>query len=211
MGQQLIETNKNLQNSYPNIDYSHLTPLLNDYNNSIWNQYISKVMSSIPPAQEIVMPSINNGNSIIANSPVNSTTANSIPQIPSLVQSSRNATLRRAEINALNNANKIQQDANKITQQYVDNQKNIGIANGVIGGLTSAVNMGLGIWGAIEQSKLNKEQIANMQAQREMWSEQISASREARTQRREELARLNKMRSNTKAQFNTQSRVSRSY
>lgn len=89
--------------------------------------------------------------------------------------------------------------------------KGANIANGVFGGLQAVTNMGLGIWNAVEQSKLNAEYMANAKAQRELWAEQIAASREQRTQRKQELARLDKMRSNTKAQFNTQASVTRSY
>ena len=50
-----------------------------------------------------------------------------------------------------------------------------------------------------------------MSAQRDAINEQIAASQEARQQRRAEIERLNRVRSNTKKSFNTNSVVTRSY
>lgn len=98
-----------------------------------------------------------------------------------------------------------------LKQDQLNLNRDMGIASGFFQGLGSTVNAGLGIWGAIESAKNAKKSRELMDKQIANYNEQIEASREARQQRRDELARLSKMRSNTKAQFNTQASVTRSY
>lgn len=112
----------------------------------------------------------------------------------------------------------IQKEQNQLFKNYIGLEKdklslnrNMGIASGFFQGLGSTVNTGLGIWGAIENSKSAKKSRELMDKQIDNYNEQIDASREARQQRRDEIARLNKMRSNTKKQFNTQASITRSY
>lgn len=114
--------------------------------------------------------------------------------------------------------NNIEAERNKLLVQAVNLEKDrlafdrgIGITSSVFQGIGNTVNAGLGIWGAIESAKNAKKSRELMDKQIANYNEQIEASREARQQRRDELARLSKMRSNTKAQFNTQASVTRSY
>lgn len=98
-----------------------------------------------------------------------------------------------------------------LKKEQLDLNRDMGIASGFFQGLGSTVKAGLGIWGAIESAKNAKKSRELMDKKIANYNEQIEASREARQQRRDELARLSKMRSNTKAQFNTQASVTRSY
>ncbi len=78
------------------------------------------------------------------------------------------------------------------------------ITNGLIQG-------GLGIWNAVETSKNNKELRNLWKKQMALADEQIAASKQARSERASELARLNRIRTNTNTQYNTAAQVSRSY
>lgn len=98
-----------------------------------------------------------------------------------------------------------------INKEQLAFNRGVGITSGVFQGLGSLTNASLGIWNAYEQSQNNKKVRELTDAQIKNYNEQIEASREARQQRRDELARLSKMRTNTKAQFNTQATVTRSY
>lgn len=87
----------------------------------------------------------------------------------------------------------------------------VGIADVTFKGIETLGNLGLGIWKGIEQAKNNKTMRQAMVKQMQVAQEQINASQQARKERASELARLNKVRSNTNKQFNTSAQVSRSY
>ena len=87
----------------------------------------------------------------------------------------------------------------------------VDIANSVIGGIGTLGNLGVGIAGAVENWKNGKQMRKLMNKQIELAQEQIDSSRQARKERASELARLNRVRSNTSTQFNTSAQVSRSY
>ncbi len=87
----------------------------------------------------------------------------------------------------------------------------VDIANVTFQGIETLGNLGLGIWKGIEQAKNNKTMRQTMVKQMQLAQEQINASQQARKERASELARLNKVRSNTNKQFNTSAQVSRSY
>lgn len=84
-------------------------------------------------------------------------------------------------------------------------------ANATMSGIGMAFNAGMGIWGAIENSKNNAANRQLMAKQMQVAQEQINASQQARKERASELARLNRIRSNTNTQYNTAAQVSRSY
>lgn len=84
---------------------------------------------------------------------------------------------------------------------FKDTMSGTATALGVLGKLTSGA---MGIANAIATYK-------NINKQSELIDEQIAASQEARQQRVDEITRLNKVRGNTKKQFNTSAVVSRSY
>ena len=87
----------------------------------------------------------------------------------------------------------------------------VDIANSVIGGIGTLGNLGLGIAGAVENHENGKAMRNLMNKQIDLAQEQIDSSRQARKERASELARLNRVRSNTSTQFNTSAQVSRSY
>jgi hypothetical protein len=87
----------------------------------------------------------------------------------------------------------------------------VDIANSIFGGIGTLSNMGLGIAGAVESWKNSKQMRELMKRQMDLAQEQIDSSRQARKERASELARLNRVRSNTSTQFNTSAQVSRSY
>lgn len=87
----------------------------------------------------------------------------------------------------------------------------VDIANSVIGGIGTLGNLGLGIAGAVENWENGKQMRELMKKQMDLAQEQIDSSRQARKERASELARLNRVRSNTSTQFNTSAQVSRSY
>ena len=84
-------------------------------------------------------------------------------------------------------------------------------ANAWMSGIGTAFNAGMNIWGAIENSKNNAANRQLMAKQMQLAQEQINASQQARKERASELARLNRIRSNTNTQYNTAAQVSRSY
>lgn len=129
-----------------------------------------------------------------------------------------NTSATTAPVTTATTQNNIEAERDKLLNQAINLEKDklafdrgIGITSSVFQGLGSTINAGLGIWGAIESAKNAKKSRELMDKQIANYNEQIEASREARQQRRDELARLSKMRSNTKAQFNTQASVTRSY
>lgn len=110
------------------------------------------------------------------------------------------------------------QDYANYTQQQLEKNNNssssmsgMDIANGVFKGLSSLTSAGTSIANAAlgwaNYSK-NKELINK---QIDAINEQISASQEYRQQRRDEITRLNRVRSNTQKSFNTGTTITRSY
>lgn len=94
---------------------------------------------------------------------------------------------------------------NPIFSWIWDNAKKIG--TGLLDNAENIGNLSKSILSWVEFTE-NKEL---MSAQRDAINEQIAASQEARQQRRTEIERLNRVRSNTKKSFNTNSVVTRSY
>lgn len=177
-------------NQYGSIQPNNYTSL------DILNKISNPIESSIPPATEVVMPkitsSIDTTSSTIAKAPVES----------------KNMPFTMTSEDRRNN---LFDKAINLEKDKFAFEKDMGIASGFFQGLGSTINAGLGIWGAIESAENAKKARELADEQIKNYKEQTEASREARQQRREELARLNKMRSNTKAQFNTQASVTRSY
>lgn len=117
-----------------------------------------------------------------------------------LAKVSNSDNLYNAYVNNLN-ADTSAQEANRA----------LGITGGVLGGLASMTNIGLGIWQAIESNKNLRKQRQVADKQIELANEQILASQQYRNERADEIKRLNRVRSNTNKAFNTGSVVTRSY
>lgn len=104
-----------------------------------------------------------------------------------------------------------QNDYLKAATSAQEANRALGITNGVFQGLGALTNAGLGIWGAIESNKNLKKQREVADKQIALAEEQIQASRQYRNERANEIARLNRVRSNTTKAFNTGSVITRSY
>lgn len=85
------------------------------------------------------------------------------------------------------------------------------IAGSVFQGIGAVSQLGMGIWGAVEQYKNMKKSRELADKQIALAQEQIDASKEYRQQRADEIARLKRVRSNTNQRFNSSAIVSRSY
>ncbi len=84
-------------------------------------------------------------------------------------------------------------------------------ANAWIGGTNAALQGISTIGGLVMSIKNYQMQKDALNKQKELIDEQINASKENRAQRRAEITRMNKVRSNTNKMFNNSAVVSRSY
>ena len=78
-------------------------------------------------------------------------------------------------------------------------------------GINGLVNAGLGINNAVQGWMNFRENKKLISKQIDAINEQIDASKEYRQQRKDEIARLNKVRKNTQKAFNTGTTITRSY
>ena len=78
-------------------------------------------------------------------------------------------------------------------------------------GINGLVNAGLGINNAVQGWMNFRENKKLINKQMQAIDEQIAASQEYRQQRKDEIARLNKVRKNTQKSFNTGTTITRSY
>lgn len=150
--------------------------------NSEWLSLINGISNSI------------SGNRTISNSPVTSTNTTT--------NTTTNSIAKMADFEKSMLAN--QSEYLSLMKSNSDFSKDIGITNAVFSGIGGLTNLGLGIWQAVESNKTLKKQ-------RQLIDEQIAASQEARQQRRDEIARLNKVRGNTSKRFSSGAVISRSY
>lgn len=113
--------------------------------------------------------------------------------------------------NNIDRASQQRQQELNILKNASDHSMNMDIAGATLGGITGLTNLGLGIWGAIESNKNLKKQREVANKQIALAEEQIQASKQYRDERAKEIARLNRVRSNTTKAFNTGSVITRSY
>lgn len=160
-----------------------------DQNQYMWN---SKTMEFVPTPQTTtnIMNGISSGNS--------NKTAEELDIMRKVTE---NEAIR----------NDLYKESLGLEKDKYNFNRDASIASGTFQAFGALTNAGLGIWNAYNQNKNAAKQRDLMDAQIKNYNENIEASREARQQRRDEIARLGKMRTNTKAQFNTQATVTRSY
>lgn len=170
----------------------------------------SRNISPIPPSDQNQYTWDINTMSIVPTSQTATNIANGI--------NSGSSNKSEAELDIMRKVTENEAIRNDLYKEYLGLEKDkynfnrdASIASGTFQAFGALTNAGLGIWNAYNQNKNAAKQRDLMDAQIKNYNENIEASREARQQRRDEIARLGKMRTNTKAQFNTQATVTRSY
>lgn len=92
----------------------------------------------------------------------------------------------------------------QMLEKYMDTQNSLGVANSIVNGISGLTSLGLGIDSYLQNKKLSKETLKNM----ELSNEQLIRDMEYIKNERN---RLNKMRNNTSNVINSKSSTSKVY